>query len=127
MRLGKGLAFAALLAAVFASDAGWAGTPSFNATAVVNKFGTLKKGHGSTSAARVGRGEYTVTFSIDVTGSTCGAVATVGRATFIGGRNNAASFISVANVADDSHTLHVETRDIGGHPRDLPFNLMVGC
>jgi hypothetical protein len=121
------LALAALLAAAFASDVSWAGAPGFNATAVVNKFGTLKKGHGSTSAAHLGRGEYTVTFSIDVTSSVCGAVATVGRATFDGGFNNDASFISVANVTGDSHTLYVETRDKGGHPRDLPFNLMVGC
>ena len=131
MHSGRCLALAALLAASMVSVDGSAapapGAPGFSVTAVVKKFGTLKKGHGAISAQHLGNGKYTVTFAINVASSICGAVATVGRATFDGGINNDASFVTVANVTGDDNTLYVETRDKRGRLHDLPFNLMVGC
>ena len=91
--------------------------------AVVAAAGTLTRGRGVTSVARVSDGNYNVVFASDV--SACAFTATVSTVSDGG----TASLVGV-----NSTTIRVETRRGGGPdgtsptpPTDRPFNLIAVC
>lgn len=120
----RSLALAMAATAMF-STAASAGLLHQTYTAVVNKFGVLKRGAGATSAQLLSDGHYQVTFSPNV--DSCTVVATLGRAPNDGGFAWRPGFVAVANTVGDTHSILVETRSASGNPRNAPFHIFVAC
>lgn len=91
-------------------------------TAVVNASGSLARSQGTTSAGRVGAGQYEVIFNQDVTNCTYGA--TIGSAT---AELPDSGEILVARRTGNVNGVSVGTRDSSGVASDRPFHLVVVC
>jgi hypothetical protein len=90
-----------------------------NLFAVVDQNGNLIAGNLVSAVAKVGPGQYEVTFAKDV--SQCGYVATT---------SNAYSQAIIAYTAgghSGNQGVYVETKNQGGGLTDGPFNLVVSC
>src|SRR3954468_11060033 len=92
---------------------------SANRFATVTSTGTLGPARGATAATHPATGNYTVTFSEDI--SKCAVAATVASTTIAG--------IATAVVGADTKTVTVVTRDAAAAaaPADAPFHLTVTC
>jgi hypothetical protein len=91
--------------------------------AVVAAAGTLSRGHGATSTARSGEGQYQVVFDTDV--KNCAYFATLGDT---GDGSPPAGEISVSSLAGNANGVLVVTRDsAGAATADRPFHLIVSC
>jgi hypothetical protein len=90
-----------------------------NRFATVDSTGALGPARGATAAAHPSTGNYTVTFSEDI--SKCALAATVASTTIAG--------IATAVIGADTKTVTVVTRDAaaGAAPADAPFHLTVTC
>ena len=87
--------------------------------AVVNQNGTLARGSRVTSVAKLGTGQYEVTFNRSVTG--CAYIATTTNA------YSQALGIFTASGHLSANGVFVETKNQGGGLTDGPFNLVVAC
>ena len=91
--------------------------------AVVNKDGTLVRGAGVASLARLGTGAYEVIFNKNV--SQCVYVAAIGLA--VTGIVPPAGEIGVAARGNNQNGVYIRTRNSDGASADRPFHLFVGC
>ena len=105
-----------------AGPAGPAGTVT-RLTAVVNASGSLARSQGTTSAGRVGLGQYEVIFTQDVT--TCTYVAAIGNAA--AGAVTPVGQASVVPRNGNANGVGVATFDSAGAFADRPFHLIVVC
>jgi hypothetical protein len=108
-----------------AGPQGPAGPGASRLWAVMNASGSISRGAGTTSAGRLGMGQYEVIFGQDV--QNCNFQATVGDP---GNINNAASsqgFAMVGRRNGNVNGVRVNTRGNNGAAADRPFYLIVVC
>jgi len=91
--------------------------------AVVDPDGSLVRGVSVNSAARLGTGSYTVTFSNGAFSSSCAYTAAIGLSGTSG--TSAAGFVNVAGVGGG--TIAVRTYDTNGNAADLGFHVFGAC
>ena len=104
--------------------AGPAGAPGVvtRLWAVVNASGSIARGAGTTSAGRLGVGQYEVIFGQDVTN--CSYIATVGDAGNISGNLGMAI---TGRRPGNANGVRVNTRSQTGPAADRGFHLLVVC
>lgn len=91
--------------------------------AVLNADGSLVRGKGVASQARLGTGAYEVIFDREV--RSCVYVATIGIA--VTGIIPPPGEISVASRGNNRSGVYIRTWDTAGASADRPFHLFVGC
>lgn len=104
-----------------AGPAGPAGTVS-RLWAVVNSSGSIARSAGTTSAGRLGTGDYEVVFGQNVTA--CVFVATLGDPAEGTG---VVGMASTARRAGNANGVRIRTRGANGALADRPFHLVVVC
>jgi hypothetical protein len=92
-----------------------------NLWAVVNADGSLARGSGVTSTAKVGTGSYNVVFNQDV--GQCVYEATIGQPA----SGTATGDADVALLLGNTKGIYLETRNNTGTLADLPSHLLVVC
>jgi len=104
-----------------AGPQGPAGTPAVSYYAAVAAGGSPYRGNfkGEDHSAG-GSGRYTFTFERDV--SACAYTASIGT---IDGTATEPGLATVRNTTDGQ--VVVQTTDVAGNPKDLPFHLIVAC
>jgi hypothetical protein len=90
--------------------------------AVMNASGSIARSQGTTSAGRLGAGNYEVVFNQNV--SACAFVATIGDPAAITGPSGTTA---VALRTGNANAVRVDTRSITGSLSDRPFHLVVVC
>lgn len=109
------------------SHPGPGGPPGRNVAswAVVNADGTLARGEGVVSSARLaaGSGAYQVIFAYDMT--PCAYIATIGISATFG--QSAPGEIDVARRFNNADGVFVATHDSAGNAADRGFHLLVIC
>jgi len=90
--------------------------------AVVNASGSIARSAGTTSAGRLGGGDYEVVFGQNV--SACVFVATLGDP---GDGTGVAGMVSTARRSGNANSVRIRTRGANGALADRPFHLVVVC
>jgi hypothetical protein len=93
--------------------------------AVAQPTGVLQRGAGTTSAGRLGVGQYEVVFNQDI--QQCTYLANVGSPVDITNAGNQQGFAVVGKKFGTVNTVRVNTRANNGAAADRPFHLVVVC
>jgi hypothetical protein len=93
--------------------------------AVLQPTGTLQRSAGTTSAGRLGAGQYEVVFNQDI--QQCAYLATVGSPIDITNAGNQQGFAVTGKKFGTVNTVRVNTRANNGTAADRPFHLVVVC
>jgi hypothetical protein len=93
--------------------------------AVASSTGALVRSAGTTSAGRVGNGQFEVVFNQDI--ANCSYLANVGATVDISNAAAAQGFATVGKKFGTNNTVRVNTRAQGGGAADRSFHLVVVC
>lgn len=93
--------------------------------AVAQATGALQRSAGTTSAGRLGVGQYEVAFNQDI--QQCAYLASVGSPVDIANAGNQQGFAVVGKKFGTGNTVRVNTRANNGAAADRPFHLLVVC